>query len=1388
MENLYQEFKKYANKASKAIEPLIPFSNANQYAFNPKSELYNNTQALEMKNTADNLNQQMANLKANQNGTFMLNSFIKSDKEKEQDSIDFDNKFIDLVTAKGYTPHKAIDKTGKARYAIEKDGVFKEIEPSFLNELKANSYEMLGSLAGVATAMPHPLTKTAGMAGKVLTPMIGSVLGSGAGAMADTVLNNGSIGEKTTANQLANSFTGGANNDILGAGLATALTSKPAINTLKGTLKAPVKLIQNAPVLNHILSQNIGGAKSALTSNLGGDHEVKNALNNATQALGDDLVNFVNKDLKTIDKTSNNKYLQKGINIANSAINKTNEMLKGLNLGKADAELLLSALGHENGVKNILNTVANNPKSAQKIAEMSSSLNKSFSDSINEQLAKFENITPKESFKNSFNQIKQDYADTKDFLVKNSNYQSDFKALNDNLSNILSDTQNINTRSVFNALKNDGNLENLLNAKNAINEQLSYINKADFKSSSDFINQKALNEAKDLIESEINSALKNDEKLINLYKSANSDYAKMKNISESNLLNSISRDGKTSIEALNAMLKSSDNINGVNLNDFLGSLGAKDRAVAEANLIKGLMDKNSFNGVVDFKALNQSLASLDFQSEFAKELKSQILSKQSILNNTSDILNSLGSKVIKSKGMSQGISADPLKRGETMRANFIVEKLKPLIPYLGNNEALKLHLNKAILNANGDFKLAIKNIDNIPSGNLPTPTRNLLNEFKNALKDIEQVVKSQEPTQIKAENQANLVNNSIKGDGFVMSDKGVEPKSDLSVKISVDEWVKELAGINPNKQIIADLELLYEKHKELFSKPSEVFKLIKAVKENPTFFYTNNQPNIALIGSILENGKLGKIGIQKDFNSENLQVRHATYSSNAKKENERLLKRNSYPVGSPTPTQLTFGKTAEPTANGAKALLGKKDGAMAETPKSQRKQQVPEVQMNTSKEHFSSANIETIPNPTIKEAENLAQYRKNIEAKYNITPIKEFGINYAEFYHDGKNAIRKLLAEKQGQVAGAFERKELGDIDLVWGEAKTANGDIKGYGLSKIEAKHLNDFASFYGDTPQEKLINGISEIISNGKIKIDKNGRATITYETKDNKIYKVGLKQNWKGEPTTNKWIITAYDDIREANKIINSNGFTKGETLPLNSNTSIIPQNTKTTIKPQDKVVKTEAIKKENGNKGQLAQQNVKQKEAKPNLEESNVLTKLMKTVEEIYTDDGDFKVKTLKVYGSEKNKDFSVYIDNKKVSIPEEQTTKFHDNGGRFAFVRDGEIVDNLSQEAKEALFDNNKISGMDKIQMGIALDKAKVSTLSDKIDVLKKAGYSDDNIYEYLLKKDSELIDGIASIKANTKFNSILDSVKGSSSQIQKLRAILDKNIINTDTLSNIKKP
>ncbi|WP_336540096.1 LPD23 domain-containing protein, partial [Campylobacter lanienae] len=144
------------------------------------------------------------------------------------------------------------------------------------------------------------------------------------------------------------------------------------------------------------------------------------------------------------------------------------------------------------------------------------------------------------------------------------------------------------------------------------------------------------------------------------------------------------------------------------------------------------------------------------------------------------------------------------------------------------------------------------------------------------------------------------------------------------------------------------------------------------------------------------------------------------------------------------------------------------------------------------------------------------------ELKLNIRPIREFGTNYAEFYHDGENTIKKLLTERQGQVAGAFKREELGDIDLVWGEFEVVKGEIKGHGLSKIEAKHLNDFEIFKGDTPQEKLINGISEIIEKGEIK-PRSGQNGVNIEYNG---FIIGINKGFNGAGD-NKWVVTAFDN---------------------------------------------------------------------------------------------------------------------------------------------------------------------------------------------------------------------------------------------------------------------
>ncbi len=141
--------------------------------------------------------------------------------------------------------------------------------------------------------------------------------------------------------------------------------------------------------------------------------------------------------------------------------------------------------------------------------------------------------------------------------------------------------------------------------------------------------------------------------------------------------------------------------------------------------------------------------------------------------------------------------------------------------------------------------------------------------------------------------------------------------------------------------------------------------------------------------------------------------------------------------------------------------------------------------------------------------------RFRIEKELNIQALKEFGKNYAEYYHDGKGALQKLLIEKQGQVAGAFHRKDLGDIDLVWGDGNFGlshivnrrEEDFIKQGLNKIEAK--NKALNF---------IKEIENIINNGNVKKG-NNRAFI--EVKNSRVM---VALDYKGKDK--KWIITAYN----------------------------------------------------------------------------------------------------------------------------------------------------------------------------------------------------------------------------------------------------------------------
>ena len=118
--------------------------------------------------------------------------------------------------------------------------------------------------------------------------------------------------------------------------------------------------------------------------------------------------------------------------------------------------------------------------------------------------------------------------------------------------------------------------------------------------------------------------------------------------------------------------------------------------------------------------------------------------------------------------------------------------------------------------------------------------------------------------------QAEAKQEVVKGEGWTMRDS-TAAKTDYNVKMSLAPNVRDLSKITTD-EISADLEYLAGKHGEIFDKPSDVFKLIREIKNDPTHFFTNNRLDYALIVKRLKNNKIGKLAIDKQSG----EARHAT--------------------------------------------------------------------------------------------------------------------------------------------------------------------------------------------------------------------------------------------------------------------------------------------------------------------------------------------------------------------------------------------------------------------------------------------------------------------------------------------------------------------------------
>ncbi|WQT29963.1 DUF3519 domain-containing protein [Helicobacter pylori] len=183
------------------------------------------------------------------------------------------------------------------------------------------------------------------------------------------------------------------------------------------------------------------------------------------------------------------------------------------------------------------------------------------------------------------------------------------------------------------------------------------------------------------------------------------------------------------------------------------------------------------------------------------------------------------------------------------------------------------------------------------------------------------------------------------------------------------------------------------------------------------------------------------------------------------------------------------------------------------------------LELSAKNSKFSNATMRKIEEITqgVKSAkENITKQEEAL--KDAITPLKQFGTNYPEFALKPKEALEKLLQEKNGQVAGAAYRDDLGGIDFVWGTPKTK--DSVGYGLAHIIESREKQYKKLGLTLEQAKertneLIKEIPNIIQKGLKEEDRPGYVAIILNNS-----KVILSKFKGDKELKNHYMITSFE----------------------------------------------------------------------------------------------------------------------------------------------------------------------------------------------------------------------------------------------------------------------
>ena len=165
--------------------------------------------------------------------------------------------------------------------------------------------------------------------------------------------------------------------------------------------------------------------------------------------------------------------------------------------------------------------------------------------------------------------------------------------------------------------------------------------------------------------------------------------------------------------------------------------------------------------------------------------------------------------------------------------------------------------------------------------------------------------------------------------------------------------------------------------------------------------------------------------------------------------------------------------------------------------------------------------------------DNTGEFSESEDIRFSTG---DFGEIYEQFRGKPKEAIAFLMEKQSGEAVGALYHPEIGEIDLVWGEAGTGKSD--GYGLAKLVKFH-------------PEVINNLQEILS--EMQIVKQSANRVNLESDK---YQAAVRLTWNNK--AKKWLLTAFEKKNSAlgnttDTGETSNGSKQNDTATLQSTVS-------------------------------------------------------------------------------------------------------------------------------------------------------------------------------------------------------------------------------------------